>query len=141
MVTTRYALVLFLLIVSNPTVPLELLGQVPYAAEEAEAGEAIYQRSCSVCHLPNLQGSFEAPQLAGASFQAIWSTRPTNELRTLIQNSMPPGQGGAPAGVRGRAAAEPRGAQGVHRRTRHARLLLARPLMSWPTPSPVFLRG
>ena len=59
MVALRYALVFSLLIVLVPIVPLELSGQIPYVAEQAEAGEAIYQRSCTVCHLPNLQGSFE----------------------------------------------------------------------------------
>ena len=66
-----------------------------YTVGQADTGARIYSRYCATCHMADLSGAFEAPQLAGASFQAIWSTRPTNELRTLIQNSMPPGQGGA----------------------------------------------
>ena len=89
MVAIRYALVLSLLIVLVPTVPLELSGQVPYAAEQAEAGEAIYQRSCSVCHLPNLQGSFEAPQLAGPNFRLNWGGRSMDDLWEVL-GTMPP---------------------------------------------------
>ena len=92
MVATRYALVLFLLVVLNPTLPLELSGQVPYVAEQAEAGEAIYQRSCSVCHLPNLQGSFESPQLAGPNFRLNWGGRPMADLWEVLA-TMPPQAG------------------------------------------------
>ena len=60
-----------------------------YTVGQADTGARVYSRYCATCHMADLSGAFEAPELAGASFQAIWSTRSTNELRTLIQNSMP----------------------------------------------------
>ncbi len=36
-----------------------------YTAAQAEAGRAVYTRECATCHQANLQGSFEAPPLAG----------------------------------------------------------------------------
>ena len=89
MVALRYALVFSLLVVLVPTVPLELSGQIPYVAEQAEAGEALYQRSCTACHLPNLQGSFEAPQLAGPNFRLTWGGRRMADLREVL-GTMPP---------------------------------------------------
>ena len=89
MVAIRYALILSLLIVLCPAVASELLGQVFYTAEQAEAGEAIYQRSCSGCHLPNLRGSFEAPQLAGPNFRLNWGGRSVADLREAL-GTMPP---------------------------------------------------
>ena len=89
MVTTRPALILFLLIIIAGTGPSELSGQVRYVAEQAAAGEAIYEQSCAVCHLPNLQGSFEAPQLAGPNFRLNWGGSPLNTLRDVL-TTMPP---------------------------------------------------
>ena len=69
MVGIRSGLTLSLVPVLSPLAVSELSGQARYTPEEAEAGEAIYEQSCSTCHLPNLQGSFEAPQLAGPNFR------------------------------------------------------------------------
>ena len=61
----------------------------PFTAEQAAAGRAIYQSTCSTCHLPDLKGTFEAPPLAGANFLNTWRNRPTSDLFSRIRNSMP----------------------------------------------------
>ena len=74
-------------------------GQPPadgvYAAAQAAAGRAAYERECAVCHQSNLQGSFEAPQLAGESFLQFWADLSPRDLFDRIAGSMPPGQAGA----------------------------------------------
>ncbi len=61
----------------------------PFTAEQASAGRALYQEACSRCHLPNLQGTFEAPPLAGGNFMNVWRNRTASDLFHRIQNSMP----------------------------------------------------
>src|SRR4029077_7044687 len=60
-----------------------------FTAEQAAAGRAIYQSTCSSCHLSDLKGAFEAPPLAGANFMNMWRNRPTSDLLTRIRTSMP----------------------------------------------------
>ncbi len=66
-----------------------------YTAVQAESGRAIYERECAVCHQSNLQGSFEAPQLAGESFLQFWADLGPGDLFVRISGSMPPGQAGS----------------------------------------------
>src|SRR5258708_4689720 len=51
-------------------------GQQPpsaiYTAEQAAAGRAVYQASCASCHMLDLAGRNEAPQLAGGNFMNTW---------------------------------------------------------------------
>jgi alcohol dehydrogenase (cytochrome c) len=61
----------------------------PFTAEQADAGRAIYETTCSRCHLPDFKGTFEAPPLAGANFMNMWRNRPTSDLFSRIRNSMP----------------------------------------------------
>ena len=61
-----------------------------YTAGQAESGQAIYERVCAACHQSNLQGSFEAPQLAGDSFLQFWGDLSAADLFTRIKDSMPP---------------------------------------------------
>src|SRR6202521_6230968 len=61
----------------------------PFTADQAAAGRAIYQATCSTCHLPDMKGTFEAPPLAGANFMNMWRNRPTSDLFSRIRNSMP----------------------------------------------------
>ena len=69
-------------------------GQQPqaaiYTAEQAAAGRAVYQANCASCHLPDLAGRNEAPQLAGGNFMTAWRSRSTRELFEFIQATMPP---------------------------------------------------
>ena len=66
-----------------------------YVAGQAESGRAIYERECAACHQANLQGSFEAPQLAGESFLQFWADLSPGDLFVRIRRSMPPEQAGA----------------------------------------------
>ena len=65
-----------------------------FTVDQAEAGEDIYQRRCAACHVDDLTGSFEAPELAGPNFRRAWSQRPVEDLLDLIETTMPPGAGG-----------------------------------------------
>src|SRR4029077_4133833 len=71
-----------------------LAGQPPpaavYSAAQAAAGRAVYQQSCASCHMPDLVGRNEAPQLAGGNFMNTWRTRSTRDLFEFIQSTMPP---------------------------------------------------
>ena len=66
-----------------------------YTAAQAEAGRAVYERECAVCHQSNLQGSFEAPQLAGESFLRFWGALTPRDLFERTRASMPPDRRGA----------------------------------------------
>ena len=63
---------------------------VGYGVEQANAGQLAYDRACAACHMTNLQGSFEAPELAGPNFLNTWGGAPVSELLQFIQASMPP---------------------------------------------------
>ena len=54
----------------QPTAPV-------FTADQAAAGRAAYQANCASCHLPDLAGRNEAPQLAGNNFMNTWRTRTT----------------------------------------------------------------
>ena len=66
-----------------------------HTAAQAASGRAIYERECAVCHQANLQGSFEAPQLAGESFLRFWADLSPADLLVRISGSMPPGEEGS----------------------------------------------
>ena len=53
------------------------------------AGQVAYERACAECHLPNFGGSFEAPELAGPNFRAVWAERTLSEFRATVR-TMPP---------------------------------------------------
>lgn len=61
-----------------------------YTAEQATAGLAVYEASCASCHMPDLAGRNEAPQLAGNNFMNTWRSRSTRDLFELTQSTMPP---------------------------------------------------
>jgi len=61
-----------------------------YSAAQAAAGRTVYQASCASCHLPDLGGRNEAPQLAGNNFLNTWRSRSTRDLFEFIQSTMPP---------------------------------------------------
>ena len=64
--------------------------RLAYTADQAEAGAAVYQEWCAGCHLPNLAGSFEAPELAGPNFRNTWGARSVSDLVELMRETMPP---------------------------------------------------
>ena len=63
--------------------------QASYNVAQAELGAQIYQKSCASCHLANLRGNFEAPELAGPNFRRKWGTRPVSELLQYNRQTMP----------------------------------------------------
>ena len=65
-----------------------------YTAVQAADGLAAYQTNCASCHLADLAGRNEAPQLAGANFINAWGSRTTAELIRYIQSTMPPSNAG-----------------------------------------------
>ncbi len=87
---TRCGPALLLAVLLLPGAALDLPGQAGFTSAQAEAGEEIYEQLCAACHLPSLQGSFEAPQLAGPNFRLTWGGRSVAELREALER-MPPG--------------------------------------------------
>ena len=66
-----------------------------FTQAQAVAGRAVFEQTCARCHMADLSGAFEAPELAGPNFARAWGTRPVEELIDLIRVSMPPGQDGS----------------------------------------------
>ena len=64
--------------------------QASYTRAQAEAGATVYRQACSECHLANLRGSFEAPELSGPSFRASWRAGTVAGLLDVIRETMPP---------------------------------------------------
>jgi alcohol dehydrogenase (cytochrome c) len=64
-------------------------GNGVYTAEQATIGATTFQTVCAKCHQPDLQGSFEAPPLAGGNFMSAWRGRSTSDLYNKIATSMP----------------------------------------------------
>ena len=91
---TTLKLPLAALCVSAPLGFVLLAGQQPpapvYSAAQATAGRTVYQASCASCHMPDLAGRNEAPQLAGNNFMNTWRSRSTRDLFEFIQSTMPP---------------------------------------------------
>ena len=61
-----------------------------YISAQAEVGEGLYTNECATCHLPTLQGSFEAPPLTGPNFRSRWTDLPVSELIRATRERMPP---------------------------------------------------
>ena len=62
----------------------------PFTAAQATAGRAVYDSTCAGCHMPNLEGRGEAPQLAGSQFMNSWGSRTARDLTAFVKASMPP---------------------------------------------------
>src|SRR5437867_3282449 len=67
-----------------------------FTAVQADAGRTAYDATCSGCHLRDLKGSFEAPQLAGGNFLNEWGDKTVADLHSYLMASMPPTDPGAP---------------------------------------------
>ncbi len=65
-----------------------------YLTRQADAGRAAYLSHCASCHLPELGGRNEAPELAGPNFIRAWGARTTSDLFAFIRATMPPGDRG-----------------------------------------------
>ncbi len=78
---------------------LTLSGQAPaparqstFTAAQATAGQAAYAANCASCHLADLAGQNEAPQLAGTNFRNNWRAKTAKDLIDYMSASMPPGR-------------------------------------------------
>ena len=71
-------------------VSAQQVGPGSYTAVQADIGASVYAEQCLVCHLDDLRGSFEAPELAGANFRSTWGARPVTDLVNLVASTMPP---------------------------------------------------
>lgn len=89
--TTRF--LAFLALLCTPALGV---AQAPasYTLEQAVTGRAAYERSCAECHLSDMAGSFEAPELAGPNFRRYWSGVPAAELLDMVA-AMPPSEEGS----------------------------------------------
>lgn len=66
------------------------LQQATFSQLQASRGETLYQQNCAACHLTDLTGSFEAPNLADAAFRSNWANRGVVEFYDLLNRTMPP---------------------------------------------------
>lgn len=83
------ALTLLLAAGSGP-VPAQQPSQTGYVAGQAERGATLYQQHCAACHLPDLQGFFEAVALRDSAFVDNWSNRAPAQMLELLERTMPP---------------------------------------------------
>ena len=84
-----HPLALVCLLAAGSTLAQELQ-QASYSENQAERGELLYQQNCAACHLADLSGSFEAPNLADASFRGNWANRSMTEFLDSLRRTMPP---------------------------------------------------
>jgi len=65
-----------------------------FTAAQASRGGEVYERECASCHRSDLQGSFEASQLAGPNFLNKWAELSPAELFDRVRTTMPIDQPG-----------------------------------------------
>ena len=80
---------LALLLAASPSSVAQQLSQAEYQTAQAERGAALYQQQCAACHLPDLQGSFEAVALRESAFVDNWRNRAPAEMLDLLRRTMP----------------------------------------------------
>ena len=69
--------------------------QAGYTAEQAEAGAVVYGSACEGCHLANMRGSAEAPELVGPSFRSLWGNQSIGVFLDYTRRSMPVSEPGS----------------------------------------------
>jgi mono/diheme cytochrome c family protein len=60
-----------------------------YSEQQASRGNTFYSQECASCHGAALDGSGQAPPLAGADFKGNWNGQTVDDLFEKIQTSMP----------------------------------------------------
>jgi S-disulfanyl-L-cysteine oxidoreductase SoxD len=65
-----------------------------YTQEQASRGKTLYSKECASCHGEALDGSGQAPPLAGADFKGNWNGQTADDLLEKMQASMPADQPG-----------------------------------------------
>jgi hypothetical protein len=85
------ALWLTLLTVSPDAAQEQSVTAGVYTEEQATRGADVYNRECSSCHGPGLEGDGSAPALAGSEFLSNWNGTTVGDLFDRIRIGMPPG--------------------------------------------------
>jgi mono/diheme cytochrome c family protein len=62
-----------------------------FTTAQATAGKAAFEKHCAACHMRDLSGDADAPQLAGTQFMSTWRARSTGDLSQYMSSAMPPG--------------------------------------------------
>jgi mono/diheme cytochrome c family protein len=65
-----------------------------YTQEQASRGKTLYSKQCASCHGDALDGSGQAPPLAGPDFKGNWNGQTADDLFEKMQSSMPADQPG-----------------------------------------------
>ncbi len=65
-----------------------------YTQAQSDRGRALYGMQCSSCHGTTLEGTGQAPPLAGADFKGDWNGQTADDLFEKMQTSMPADQPG-----------------------------------------------
>ena len=65
-----------------------------YTQAQADRGKALYGMQCASCHGATLEGTGQAPPLAGADFKGDWNGQTADDLFEKMQTSMPADQPG-----------------------------------------------
>ena len=68
-----------------------------FTSEQAATGKAAFTKYCAMCHMADLSGDNDVPQLAGANFMATWRHRSTKDLFDYMSGAMPPGGASLPS--------------------------------------------
>jgi len=63
----------------------------PSFADQADAGEELYNTSCSTCHGQNLEGTPVGPIISGESFFTTWALQSPVDFYNYTRANMPPG--------------------------------------------------
>ena len=59
-----------------------------FTVGQAQLGRALYDRNCAACHGSDLEGSGDAPALAGGAFMLKWGPKMVSEIFGLILQAM-----------------------------------------------------
>jgi quinoprotein glucose dehydrogenase len=65
-----------------------------YTAGQAKRGADAFAAKCALCHGGDMQGSQEAPAMAGAEFLFSWGGKSAGALASYIHAAMPPNEQG-----------------------------------------------
>ncbi len=66
-----------------------------FTEAQAQAGRGVYDQNCAGCHGRNMEGSGDAPALAGGTFMLAWRAKMISELFGEILQMMPPSSPGS----------------------------------------------
>ena len=72
-------------------VPTASTNSSPSFADQADAGEELYNTSCAACHGQNLEGTPVGPIISGESFFSTWALQSPVDFYNYTRANMPPG--------------------------------------------------